>query len=201
MKRTFAIALGVATLTLSACAQRQPVVEEQPKPTKLELARQDCFKWEMEMLKQGIKASCVANNVDILKASEMEQEKLKGQMEHIPVTTEKAFFDDSLFRRQPQDMTSKEALPVSEMQDMPNLQSELQESAQSKEYREMYEKVKEIRAIQEANMQQQPQAPIPAVKDEMKEEVVKKVEKKVEKKTATVAKKATKAKVKWENLP
>jgi lipoprotein len=201
MKKTFAIALGVATLTLSACAQHQPVVEEQPKPTKLELARQDCFKWEMAMLKQGIKASCVANNVDILKASEMEQAKLKEQMEHIPVTNENAFFDDSLFKRHAQDMTSKEALPVSEMQDMPTLQSQLQESPQSKEYREMYEKVKEIRAIQEANMQQQPQEPIPAVKDEMKDEVVKKVEKKVEKKTATATKKATKAKAKWENLP
>ena len=201
MKKTFAIALGVATLTLSACAQRQPVIEEQPKPTKLELARQDCFKWEMAMLNQGIKATCVANNVDILKASEMEQAKLKDQMEHIPVTNENAFFDDSLFKRHAQDMTSKEALPVSEMQDMPTLQSQLQENPQSKEYREMYEKVKEIRAIQEANMQQQPQAPIPAVKDEMKEEVVKKVEKKVEKKTATAVKKATKAKVKWENLP
>ena len=201
MKKTFAIALGVATLTLSACAQRQPVVEEHPKPTKLELARQDCFKWEMAMLNQGIKATCVANNVDILKASEMEQAKLKDQMEHIPVTNENAFFDDSLFKRHAQDMTSKEALPVSEMQDMPTLQSQLQETPQSKEYREMYEKVKEIRAIQEANMQQQPQAPIPAVKDEMKDEVVKKVEKKVEKKTATAVKKATKTKVKWENLP
>lgn len=201
MKRTFAIALGVATLTLSACAQRQPTMPEPPKPTKLELARQDCFKWEMAMLKQGIKASCVANKVDILKASEMEQAKLKEQMEHIPVTNENAFFDDSLFKRHAQDMTSKEALPVSEMQDMPTLQSQLQENPQSKEYREMYEKVKEIRAIQEANMQQQLQEPIPAVKDDMKDEVVKKVEKKVEKKTATAAKKATKAKVKWENLP
>lgn len=201
MKKAFAITLSVVALTLSACAQRQPTMPEPPKPTKLELAKQDCFKWEMAMLKQGIKASCVANNVDILKASEMEQAKLKDQMEHIPVTNENAFFDDSLFKRHAQDMTSKEALPVSEMQDMPTLQSQLQESPQSKEYREMYEKVKEIRAIQEANMQQQPQAPIPAVKDEMKDEVVKKVEKKVEKKTATAVKKATKAKVKWENLP
>lgn len=201
MKKTFAITLSVVALTLSACAQRQPTMPEPPKPTKLELARQDCFKWEMAMLKQGIKASCVANNVDILKASEMEQAKLKEQMEHIPVTNENAFFDDSLFKRHTQDMTSKEALPVSEMQDMPTLQSQLQESPQSKEYREMYEKVKEIRAIQEANMQQQPQEPIPAVKDDMKEEVVKKVERKVEKKTATATKKATKAKVKWENLP
>lgn len=201
MKKAFAITLSVVALTLSACAQRQPTMPEPPKPTKLELAKQDCFKWEMAMLKQGIKASCVANNVDILKASEMEQAKLKDQMEHIPVTNENAFFDDSLFKRHAQDMTSKEALPVSEMQDMPTLQSQLQESPQSKEYREMYEKVKEIRAIQEANMQQQPQEPIPAVKDEMKDEVVKKVEKKVEKKTATATKKATKAKAKWENLP
>lgn len=200
MKKAFAITLSVVALTLSACAQRQPIMLEPPKPTKLELARQDCFKWEMAMLKQGIKASCVANNVDILKASEMEQAKLKEQMEHIPVTNENAFFDDNLFKRHAQDMTSKEALPVSEMQDMPTLQSQLQESSQSKEYREMYEKVKEIRTIQEANMQQQPQKPIPAVKDEMKE-VVKKVEKKVEKETTTAVKKTTKAKVKWENLP
>lgn len=196
MKKAFAITLSVVALTLSACAQRQPTMPEPPKPTKLELARQDCFKWEMAMLKQGIKASCVANNVDILKASEMEQAKLKEQMEHIPVTNENAFFNDGLFKRHVQDMTSKEALPVSEMQDMPTLQSQLQEDPQSKEYREMYEKVKEIRAIQEANMQQQPQEPIPAVKDEMKEVV-----KKVEKKTATATKKATKAKVKLENLP
>lgn len=201
MKKAFAITLSVVALTLSACAQRQLTMPEPPKPTKLELAKQDCFKWEMAMLKQGIKASCVANNVDILKASEMEQAKLKEQMEHIPVTNENAFFDDSLFKRHVQDMTSKEALPVSEMQDMPTLQSQLQENPQSKEYREMYEKVKEIRAIQEANMQQQLQKPIPAVKDDMKDEVVKKVEKKVEKKTATATKKATKAKVKWENLP
>lgn len=200
MKKAFAITLSVVALTLSACAQRQPVIEEQPKPTKLELARQDCFKWEMAMLNQGIKATCVANNVDILKASEMEQAKLKEQMEHIPVTNDNAFFDDNLFKRHAQDMTSKEALPVSEMQDMPTLQSQLQESPQSKEYREMYEKVKEIRTIQEANMQQQPQEPIPAVKDEMKE-VVKKVEKKVEKETTTAVKKTTKAKAKWENLP
>ena len=193
MKKAFAITLSVVALTLSACAQRQPTMPEPPKPTKLELAKQDCFKWEMAMLKQGIKASCVANNVDILKASEMEQAKLKDQMEHIPVTNENAFFDDSLFKRHAQDMTSKEALPVSEMQDMPTLQSQLQENQQSKEYREMYEKVKEIRAIQEANMQQQPQAPIPAVKDDMKDEVVKKVEKKVEKKTATATKKSNKS--------
>lgn len=194
MKKAFAITLSVVALTLSACAQRQPIMPEPPKPTKLELAKQDCFKWEMAMLNQGIKATCVANNVDILKASEMEQAKLKDQMEHILVTNENAFFDDSLFKRHAQDMTSKEALPVSEMQDMPTLQSQLQESPQSKEYREMYEKVKEIRAIQEVNMQQQPQEPIPAVKDEMKEEVVKKVEKKVEKKMATATKKQQKLK-------
>lgn len=192
MKKTFAIALGVAALTLSACTQRQPVINEQPQPTKLELARQDCFKWEQAMLKQGFKASCVANHVDILKASEMEQEKFKGKMEHIQATNENAFFDDSLFKRHPQDMISKEALPVSEMQNMPTLQSELQESAQSKEYREIYEKVKEIRAMQGANMQH-PQAlipaVIPAVKDEMKDVV-----KKVKKKATTSVKKSTKAK-------
>ena len=180
MKKTFAIALGIVTLTLSACAQRQQMAEEPPKPTKLELARQDCFKWEQAMLKQGFKASCVANHVDILKASEMEQEKIKEKMELIPITNENAFLKDSLFERHPQDMISKEARPVSEMQDMPTLQPELQESAQSKEYREIYEKVKEIRAMQGANMQH-PQAlipaVIPAVKDEMRD-VVKKVEKK-----------------------
>lgn len=198
MKKTFAIALGIVTLTLSACAQRQQMAEEPPKQTKLELARQDCFKWEQAMLKQGFKASCVANHVDILKASEMEQEKIKEKMELIPITNENAFLKDSLFERHPQDMISKEALPVSEMQNMPTLQSELQENAQSKEYREMYEKVKEVRTIQGANMQQ-PQALIPAVnlipavKDEMKEDV-KKVEKKVEKKATSTVKKRQKVK-------